>query len=103
MTERHERTAVRDDDTATRPPLTERIQAKLSQAADEHRANAQPESTTAARRAVTVGQKSPRRARLRLTRVDPWSVMKTSFLLAVAFGIVTVVSVFIVWSVLGAA
>ncbi len=103
MTERRERIAVRDDDTAARPPLTERIQAKLSQAADEHRANAQPESKTAARRATTIGKKSPRRARLRLTRVDPWSVMKTAFLLSVAFGIVTVVSVFIVWSVLGAA
>ena len=29
--------------------------------------------------------------------------MKTSFLLAIAFGVVTVVSVFIIWSVLGAA
>ena len=103
MTERRvERTTVRDDDTASRPPLTERIQAKLSQAADEHRANAQPESKSAARRAAA-GKKTPRRARLRLTRVDPWSVMKTAFLLSVAFGIVTVVSVFIVWSVLGAA
>ncbi|WP_205472985.1 DUF3566 domain-containing protein [Nocardioides sp. SYSU D00038] len=44
-----------------------------------------------------------RRARLRLSRVDPWSVMKTSFLLSIAFGIVTVVSVLMVWSVLGAA
>ena len=89
-----------DDDTAARPPLTERIQAKLAKAADEHRASAG--STTAAARADE-GRKPPRRARLRLTRVDPWSVMKTAFLLAVAFGIVTVVSVFIVWSVLGAA
>jgi hypothetical protein len=115
MTERTgERTAVRgsgsgsggtersSDDTATRPPLTERIQAKLAKSVDEHRANAQPESTSASTRAAA-GRKPPRRARLRLTRVDPWSVMKTSFLLAVAFGIVTVVSVFIVWSVLGAA
>ena len=90
----------KDDDTAARPPLTERIQAKLAKAADEHRANAG--STTAAAR-PDAGRKPPRRARLRLTRVDPWSVMKTSFLLSVAFGIVTVVSVFIVWSVLGAA
>ncbi len=44
-----------------------------------------------------------RRARLRLTRVDPWSVMKTAFLLSIAFGVVTVVSVLMVWSVLGAA
>lgn len=108
MTERSaERTAVRVDDsatdTATRPPLTERIQAKLSQAANEHRANAEPESKSASRRAVSGGGKAPRRARLRLSRIDPWSVMKTAFLLSVAFGIVTVVSVFIVWSVLGAA
>src|SRR5689334_18790667 len=51
----------------------------------------------------TAPRKPPRRARLRLTRIDPWSVMKTSFLLAIAFGIVTVVSVFIIWSVLAAA
>jgi hypothetical protein len=44
-----------------------------------------------------------RKARLRLSRVDPWSVMKTSFLLAIAFGIVTWVAVFIVWSAIGAA
>jgi hypothetical protein len=44
-----------------------------------------------------------RRARLRLVRVDPWSVMKTSFLLSIAFGIMCIVAVFIIWSVLGAA
>ena len=44
-----------------------------------------------------------RRARLRLMHLDPWSVMKTSFLLSIAFGIVTVVAVAVVWSVLGAA
>ncbi|MEZ0577549.1 DUF3566 domain-containing protein [Nocardioides sp. MH1] len=47
--------------------------------------------------------RGPRRARLRLTRVDPWSVMKTSFLLSIAFAVVTVVSVAMVWQVLGAA
>ncbi len=55
---------------------------------------------TPARPAATRG---PRRARLRLSRIDPWSVMKVAFLLSIAFGIVTVVSVFMVWSVLGAA
>jgi hypothetical protein len=44
-----------------------------------------------------------RRARLRLVRVDPWSVMKTAFLLSIAFGIMCIVAVFIIWSVLGAA
>jgi transmembrane protein DUF3566 len=44
-----------------------------------------------------------RKARLRLTRLDPWSVMKTAFLLSIAFGIVTWVAVFIIWSAIGAA
>jgi hypothetical protein len=61
---------------------------------------AAPTAPPAATRAPSRG---PRRARLRLSRIDPWSVMKVSFLLSIAFGIVTVVSVFIVWSVLGAA
>ena len=43
-----------------------------------------------------------RRARLVLTRVDPWSVMKLSFLLAIALGIVTVVAVMVLWNVLDA-
>ena len=44
-----------------------------------------------------------RQARLRLVQVEPWSVMKASFLLSVAIAIVTVVAVAIVWGVLGAA
>ena len=44
-----------------------------------------------------------RKARLKLSRLDPWSVMKTAFLLSIAFGIVTWVAVFIVWSAIGAA
>jgi hypothetical protein len=44
-----------------------------------------------------------RRAQLRLVQVDAWSVMKTSFLLSIALGIVLVVAVAIIWAVLGAA
>lgn len=58
------------------------------------------------RRTSVVAPAAPgktRRARLRLTRVDPWSVMKTAFLLSIALGVVTIVSVFMVWSVLTAA
>lgn len=90
------------DETAVRPPLRERVQAKLTNAADEHQANAEPTSSKKAKKAAG-GGRPPRRARLRLTRVDPWSVMKTSFLLSIAFGIVTIVSVLMVWSVLDAA
>lgn len=90
-------------DTDARAPLTERIQATLSNAASEHRANAVAGTSKQGRRTAKPAGKSPRRARLRLTRIDPWSVMKTAFLLSVAFGVVTFVAVFMVWSVLGAA
>ncbi len=39
----------------------------------------------------------PRRVRLAISRIDPWSVMKLSFLLSVAFGILLVVAVAVVW------
>ncbi len=58
---------------------------------------------TRATRAAARQKRPPRRARLRLTRIDPWSVMKTAFLLSIALGVVTIVSVLMVWSVLGAA
>jgi hypothetical protein len=57
-----------------------------------------PRAATTARRTGRT-----RKARLRLVHLDPWSVMKTSFLLSVAFGIVTVIAVAVVWTVLGAA
>ncbi|MBB1483018.1 DUF3566 domain-containing protein [Tessaracoccus sp. MC1865] len=44
-----------------------------------------------------------RKARLRLARIDPWSVMKTTFLFAIAFGIMLVVATFVIWSVLAGA
>lgn len=40
-----------------------------------------------------------RKARLRITRVDPWSVMKTAFLFSIAFGVMTVAAVAVLWSV----
>lgn len=43
-----------------------------------------------------------RRARFRITRVDPWSVMKTSLLFSVAFAIITWVAVYIIWTIIGA-
>ncbi|WP_120520715.1 DUF3566 domain-containing protein [Arthrobacter celericrescens] len=41
-----------------------------------------------------------RRARLLVSKVDPWSVLKMSFLLSVALGIVTVVAAMVLWTVL---
>jgi hypothetical protein len=43
-----------------------------------------------------------RKARLRLQRLDPWSVMKLSFLLSIAVGIIIFIAVAVVWSVLDA-
>jgi hypothetical protein len=42
-----------------------------------------------------------RKARLRLSRLDPWSVMKTAFLFSIAAGIMLVVAVYVVWTVIG--
>ena len=45
-------------------------------------------------------RRGPRKARLVLARVDPWSVMKLSFLLAIALAVVALVAVAVLWSVL---
>ncbi|MFS0704377.1 DUF3566 domain-containing protein [Cellulomonas sp. 179-A 9B4 NHS] len=46
-------------------------------------------------RIPTVG--GPRRVRLSVSRVDPWSVMKLAFLLSVAVGIMIVVAAAVLW------
>ena len=84
---RAERQAERDAKAAERASLK---QAKDAEAAARKAADAKDAPRS-------------RRARLRMTRIDPWSVMKTAFLLSIALGIVVVVSVFMVWSVLDAA
>ncbi|MBZ2196994.1 DUF3566 domain-containing protein [Occultella gossypii] len=42
----------------------------------------------------------PRRVRLAISRIDPWSAMKISFLLSIAIGIAIVVATAVVWGVL---
>lgn len=42
----------------------------------------------------------PRRVRLAVSRLDPWSVMKLSFLLSIAIGIMIVVASVVFWMVL---
>ena len=51
------------------------------------------------------GMKRPRRtrrARLRISRIDPWSVMKTSLLFGIAGGIIFVVATYVLMSVIEA-
>lgn len=43
---------------------------------------------------------APRRVRLVVSKLDPWSVMKMSFLLSVALGIILVVALAVLWTVL---
>ncbi len=71
-------------------------------AAPEQPASAQParpDVVSAGPRSVS---RRTRRARLRLSRIDPWSVMKTSFLFSIAFGIMFWFATYVVWSVIGA-
>jgi hypothetical protein len=83
------RQAVLDKAAAVKADKAERTEARNDRHAEkETKASSRPQT---------------RKARLRMSRIDPWSVMKTAFLLAIAFGIVTWVAVFIVWSAIGAA
>ncbi|MFD5557953.1 DUF3566 domain-containing protein [Streptomyces sp. NPDC127068] len=43
-----------------------------------------------------------RKARLRVSKADPWSVMKVSFLLSIALGICTIIAAAVLWMVMDA-
>jgi len=67
-------------------------------------APARPETApTPAARTPPAPRPGVRKARLRVSRVDPWSVMKMAFALSIAVAVVTVVAVVVVWLVLDAA
>jgi hypothetical protein len=74
---------------AAKPDRSDRVEAKQARLAEKD--------------AKSSGRPQTRKARLRMSRIDPWSVMKTAFLLSIAFGIVTWIAVFIIWSAIGAA
>lgn len=66
-------------------------------------AGAIPVASVVARPAPRQAVAAPRRtrkARLRVARVDPWSVMKTVFLFSVAFGIMAWVATYLLWQIL---
>jgi hypothetical protein len=58
----------------------------------------------AVRRPRTGARTTPRvrKARLRVAKADPWSVMKVSFLLSIALGICTIVAAAVLWMVMDA-
>ncbi|MFD5750886.1 DUF3566 domain-containing protein [Streptomyces sp. NPDC127033] len=62
-------------------------------------------SATAAVRLPRTGARTTprtRKARLRVSKADPWSVMKVSFLLSIALGICTIVAAAVLWMVMDA-
>ncbi|HEU0213390.1 MAG TPA: DUF3566 domain-containing protein [Jiangellaceae bacterium] len=92
------------------PPVEPAAAVRTDTYATQVSVDARPEEPAyappSARRApTTAGRRSGRvrKARLRLLRIDPWSVMKTAFLLSVALGITMFVAVAVLWSVLDAA
>ncbi|PZR53226.1 DUF3566 domain-containing protein [Xylanimonas oleitrophica] len=58
------------------------------------------QAAPAAQQAPRTALGGPRRVRLTVSRIDPWSVMKLAFLLAVAIGIMTVVATAVFWYVI---
>ncbi|MFD9006757.1 DUF3566 domain-containing protein [Streptomyces sp. NPDC059582] len=61
-------------------------------------------AAAAVRRPRTGARTTPRvrKARLRVAKADPWSVMKVSFLLSIALGICTIVAAAVLWMVMDA-
>jgi hypothetical protein len=61
-----------------------------------------PAATAGVRRPRPAARTAPRtrKARLRVAKADPWSVMKVSFLLSIALGICTIIAVAVLWMVL---
>ncbi|MPY58304.1 DUF3566 domain-containing protein [Streptomyces spongiae] len=59
---------------------------------------------SAVRRPRTGARTMPRtrKARLRVAKADPWSVMKVSFLLSIALGVCTIVASAVLWMVMDA-
>ncbi|QFQ98770.1 DUF3566 domain-containing protein [Streptomyces phaeolivaceus] len=64
----------------------------------------QPAPEPSSRKPRTGARTTPRtrKARLRVAKADPWSVMKVSFLLSIALGICTVVAAAVLWMVMNA-
>lgn len=105
---REVRLAERDAEKARKAEERAREKDRQKAAKEQQKvARSRPAKPAAAAPAAAGGgrpaPRRTRRAQLRLVQVDAWSVMKTSFLLSIALGIVLVVAVAIIWGVLGAA
>jgi len=50
--------------------------------------------------APTAPASGPRRARLSVSRIDPWTVLKTSFVLSLGLAVIVVVATMLLWVLL---
>lgn len=95
-----------DQPAPTRTPWRPRVAAAVSGAAATAAGKTLPNTEetpvtpTAEGTTTPKSPSGPRRVRLVISRVDPWSVMKLAFLLSIAIGIAIVVAVAVVWNVL---
>lgn len=98
-----------DSGNAAKPSGATALDAAISAAASDETNPAIPLATATAATSSSANKswhelevspdpmvKRQRRARLRLTRIDPWSVMKTTFLFSVAAAIILILSVWLI-------
>lgn len=91
------------DAKATRPVSARPAESPLPASpvtSSPKRDGARPGQTSGAPAAAAPRPASSRRVKLTVSRIDPWSAMKMSFLLSVALGIAGVVMVAVLWTVL---
>ena len=96
---------------AAQPPQATRRRRGVAAAGRQPAAaGVHPPQAGAARRGGACAGRAPgarttprtRKARLRVAKADPWSVMKVSFLLSIALGICTIVAAAVLWMVMDA-
>lgn len=94
-------TALSRGAVTNRTAPTQRVGAGQSDQAASSAPTGKPAAATGARTTTAPRKhKGPRRVRLAVARVDPWSVMKMSFLLSVALGIAGVILTAVLWMIL---
>jgi hypothetical protein len=83
---------TKDEDEMTAAPTT-----TTPRPAPQRTSTASASTKSTGTTSTTAASAGPRRVRLAVARIDPWSVMKLSFLLSVAAGIMIVVAAAVVW------
>lgn len=86
----------------TRPVPTGREAGAPSRAVESPRGAERPAAAAPRGGSPAPRPAGARRVKLTVSRIDPWSAMKVSFLLSVALGIALVVATIVLWTVLDA-